>query len=155
MSETALATVASFRDPWGARIAWGRLLAEDVTAYVIHEYHVWIDWRLSQALGGVKLQVPSRLQDEAVRILRALDSGEYADLLDDYEPFSDAGPCPRCGSGDFKVVFSLGAWFSLVFVWLITGIIFPARRNHNFCRKCGYLWDRDLKYDGRYRHPAD
>lgn len=140
-----LVTVAVYRDPWDAHIARGRLHAEDMLAFVIHENHIWMQWPISQAIGGVKLQVPARMCAEAVRILTALEAGEYADLLEDYEPVFGTGPCPRCKSMDLKPIFSIGDWLSLVLLWLILTIIFPAHRHWNFCRNCSYVWDRDLK----------
>ena len=140
-----LVQVGTYRDPWEARIAWGRLQAETIPAYVIHENHIWMCWPISQALGGVKLLVPLRKRDEATTILDAMARGEYDGLLDDYEPVFDSRPCPRCQSQRRKPVFSPLDWFMLMILWLILGIIYPARRHWLFCRDCSYISDRELR----------
>jgi hypothetical protein len=142
--DTSLVTVASFREPWEAHIARGRLEAEDVPAFVTHEHHVTLDWPLSQALGGVKLQVPAHRREEALRILDEIRDGSFDGLLEGYEPIFDSRPCQRCGSDEFRPVFSPSNWVSLLFIWLGLGIIFPAQRRWNRCRRCGFIWNRYL-----------
>ena len=134
----ALVTVATFRDPWDAHIARGRLNAEDVLAFVAHENHIWMKWPISQAIGGVKLQVPAHACEEALQILAALRAGEFDDLLDDYEPVFPTAPCPICGSDDPKRVFPLDRLLLLYALWTI-GIIFPIYRNQQRCKNCGEL----------------
>lgn len=142
---TALVTVASFRDPWEARIAAGLLQSEEILVFVIHENHIWMNWPISQALGGVKLQVPLQVRLQAMQVLDGLKKGEYSDLLEGYEPVYDTRPCPRCQSGDFKPVFSVRGWLSLLIIWICLGIIFPARRRLNSCRRCSYIWEREIE----------
>ena len=48
-------TVASFRDASQARPAKGRMEAEGISAFVLDEYLVGIDWMYSQAIAGVKV----------------------------------------------------------------------------------------------------
>ena len=143
-----LATVAVYRDPWVAHIDRGRLQAEDIPAWLIHEHHVWMQWSIAQAIGGVKLLVPRAERDAALRILEGVKSGEYDGLLDGYQPVFDAGPCGRCGSSDPAPAFSLGTWLLLVGLFLMLGVTFPAHRARNRCRACGHTWNRDLNYDG-------
>ncbi|HEV2333305.1 MAG TPA: hypothetical protein VGV16_09105 [Gammaproteobacteria bacterium] len=140
-----LVTVASFRDPWEAHIVRGRLNAEDVLAFVIHENHAWMNWPISLALGGVKIQVPAGSIDSALQILAAVKAGKYADVLEDYEPVFDNGPCPRCTSLSLTPKFSVRDRISLVILFLFFGITYPAQRSWNRCRNCHNIWNRELK----------
>lgn len=145
MEGSSLVTVASFRDPWEAHIVRGRLEAEEIPVFLAHENHIWLQWQISLALGGVKLQVPESSRESARAILTALETGEYADLLDDYEPVFDAGPCPRCASTNPVPMFSIRDWISLVILFIFFGLTYPAQRSWNFCRNCHHIWNRDLE----------
>lgn len=135
-----LETVASFTDPLQAHIARGRLEAEGVPAYVIHENHVWAAWFLSNALGGVKLQVAQGDADRAQEILAADREGEYAEALD--LPGDEVTPpaCPHCGAVDSFPRFSWQTLLLVVFSLGIVGVIFPPRRDLRQCRRCGTRW---------------
>ncbi len=66
---TSLLTVESFSDPLEAHIAKGRLEAEGIQAFVANEHHIWANWMMSHALGGVRVQVASENIDVAKRII--------------------------------------------------------------------------------------
>ncbi|HEY1773033.1 MAG TPA: hypothetical protein VGH91_07575 [Gammaproteobacteria bacterium] len=134
-------TVASYAYPWEAHIARGRLEADDVLAFVNHEHHIRMNWNLSIALGGVKLQVPAKSYIEAKRILAALDTGEYAGLLDDYDPVYGSGPCPTCGSMELRPVFSWDSLLLWFFFFFSIAIVLPVYRNRLRCIN-GHLWPR-------------
>lgn len=51
-------TIAAFREPAPARIARGFLDSAGIPAEVADEYLVGIHWLYSNAVGGVKLNVP-------------------------------------------------------------------------------------------------
>ena len=55
-------TIASFTSPLEAHMARGRLEAEGIPAFIAHENHIWAEWFLSNALGGVKVQVLKQYQ---------------------------------------------------------------------------------------------
>ena len=135
-----LETVASFTDPLQAHIARGRLEAEGVPAYVIHENHVWAAWFLSNALGGVKLQVVEADARRAREILAADREGEYAGILE--LPGDEATPpaCPHCGAADSFARFSWQTLLLVIFSLGIVGVIFPPRRDLRQCRVCGRRW---------------
>lgn len=90
-------TVATFREPYAAHIARSYLDANEIPAIVIHEHHIGMDWLISQALGGVKLQVEEDGFDDAIELLqnpeRVAEAGEA--VAAETDPNS---MCPRCGS---------------------------------------------------------
>ncbi len=97
----ALTTIASFREAHSAHIARAKLEAAGIPAFVADEHLVGVQWFYSDAIGGVKVQVPASFADEAREIVAAdLSAGVAA------ERHSQRGRrrigraiCPACGSG--------------------------------------------------------
>jgi hypothetical protein len=61
-----------------------------------------MDWPITLALGGVRVQVPAEDLDRARGVVLRVESGVYASELADQ--FGDLGEprCPACDSGDFR-----------------------------------------------------
>lgn len=135
-----LITVATFMNPLEAHIVRGRLEAEHIETYVAHEHHIWANWFLSTALGGVKLQVKPEDAPRAREILRREQAGDYQSLVVDVaEENSVPQPtCPRCHSVDITPERS-SAHLSLLIVWL-SAIPFPYSGVKMTCRNCGHSW---------------
>jgi len=134
-----LITVGRFTSPWNAHLARGRLEAEGVLAYVIHEYHVSIDWPYSQALGGVKEQVHPSNKDQAINIISSHLKGEYSKDLNNEDFEVEMNVCPHCGSSDYsshlpKLLILLN------FATLLFHIIFPIRAKNHICIECSKKW---------------
>ena len=72
MTEDQLVTVGSYIDPIQAHIASGRLESEGIPVVVADEHYIWANWMLSNALGGVKVQVPSSYAEKSRQILSDL-----------------------------------------------------------------------------------
>ena len=86
----------------------------------------------SNALGGVRLQVPSVFGQRAVEIL----SEDLSDALTEQEGI-DSAQCPRCGSSDIEP-HQIGRRMAfLVFL----GLDFPLYpiRNTIKCGQCGHI----------------
>ena len=134
-----LATIATFTSPWEAHIAKGRLGAEGIPAFIAHEHHISAAWFLSNALGGVKLQVPDAYADAAQEIIQAHIKGKYEEALE--QEFSDLeeNACPRCKSKEYKSRFSYGMLL-LVILSLGLSVIFPIRKEIHICKNCGNKW---------------
>ena len=64
-----LATVATFGCPVEANLARNRLEAAGIKAFLADEETVGMVWHLTNALGGIKLQVGDRDAEEALAIL--------------------------------------------------------------------------------------
>ena len=118
-----------------------RLNAEGIHASIAHENHVWNNWPLSNALGGVKVQVPLGELDAARVIEQACRRGEYYNVIaeaSDDEP--DGFKCPNCGSQEIR---SWHTWpeffFSLISVFFGSAIL-PARPSGYRCKQCGVWW---------------
>ncbi len=134
-------TVATFSGPIEAHLARARLEAEGIPCMVMDEYLVRIDWLLSNAIGGVKLVVPS---GEAARARDALrPRPRLVETADEHTPEGELS-CPRCRSLD--VYFHRFDRRVAALAWLVVGFIVPWRRRAWVCAECGYAW--------RERRPA-
>jgi len=131
-------TVATFGQGVDAHLARTKLESEGIQCMVSDEYMVRVNWLLSNAVGGVKLMVPSWEAGRAREILRprphlvvAADpekgDGEDVDLI-----------CPRCHSYDVyyhrfnkRVISLLVLFFGFAVPWLSRLWI---------CKQCDYQW---------------
>jgi len=135
-----LITIATYTNPLEAHIVRGRLQAEGIETYVAHEHHIWANWFLSTALGGVKLQVRPEDAQQAQEILRQEQEGDYEMLVAEADKAS-AEPrpaCPVCGSEDIAPTRRSGR-LSLFIVWL-SSLPLPYSNVTMACRRCGQTW---------------
>jgi hypothetical protein len=135
-----LVTAASFLHPWQAHLFRMRLEAEGIEAVIADEHLVSVDWPMAMALGGVKVQVPAALLDEARAVKAECDAGVYQAALD-REFGADAAPCcPACGAAEI-VRRKPRTWLlALLASFLWTGVIFPLRASRCVCVACGATW---------------
>jgi len=126
----SMITVARFSMPFEAHIAKSRLESEGIPAFVADEHTVGMNWLFSNAMGGVRLQVPSDYADDALRVL--------AEDLSDTDPTADLPPsvrCPHCGGSNVEYV-SLGRKPAFL-TWLILSFPLWKVRKVNRCVDCG------------------
>ncbi len=107
-----LKTIAQYTDPIQAYIAKGRLEASNIPVTIADEYYISANWMISNAIGGVKLQVPDEFTVQAIQVIRRLDAGDYeaTDLVyteevpekPEEQPVDDA--CPYCQSKDIHTL---------------------------------------------------
>lgn len=123
-----------------AHLAKGRLEAEGIPAFVVNEHHVWANWTLSHALGGVRVQVASADAERAARILEDHAAGKFANGLEDEFPDLESEHCPQCGSQDFNSQRRVGMLALVVLTLGLISVIFPIRRAKRTCTQCGTTW---------------
>ena len=125
-----LVTVARYSFPWEAQVNRARLEAEGIPAFVADEQTINMQWLYSDALGGVRLQVPSSCEQQA----RALLSEDRSDELDACQA-SEQPQCPRCSTA-LQSRQRGRRWAFLIFI----GLHFPLfpTRNILHCEHCGY-----------------
>jgi hypothetical protein len=127
-------TVVSFRDAPQAYLAKGRLEAEGISAILLDEYLVEINWTYSQAVGGVKVQVSETDYERANKILRQ----DYSDELKSMDigvPEGDV--CPKCGSQSVGAQrYSLWSLIPSLFFF----VPFFFRKKKWRCAVCGAVW---------------
>ena len=134
-----LVTVATFTNPVEAHIVRGRLESEGITTFVAHEHHIWANWFLSVALGGVKLQVAPADARRAGEILSADRRGEFEALLAAEQPPPAPPACPACNSSDIgRTRASRGI---SLFAAGLASLPLPYTANRLRCRSCGHSWN--------------
>ena len=112
-------TIARFSLAIEAHIARAKLESEGIPAFVADEHTITANWLYSNAMGGVRLQVPNACAEHAHAIL-ATDFTE--DLI--AEQGHDALTCTHCGSSDIQV-FTKGKQFAFAMFLLIDFPLWP------------------------------
>src|SRR6185369_15044667 len=74
-----LITVATFVSPFEAGMAKSELEAYSIPAFIADEFAIGVNPFYSNALGGIKVQVPAKFAEEARQILPAEKSLDAAD----------------------------------------------------------------------------
>lgn len=134
-------TVANFRDVHEAHIAKGMLEAEDIPAIVIDDNMVGMNWLLSQAIGGVRVQVPEEAYDRAMEILKCqqgiVDSTPEANSPEN----SLEDVCPSCGSSSISPQpYSRWSIVAILLSFLAFGLPLFFGRKKWVCKDCGAAW---------------
>jgi hypothetical protein len=140
-------TIASFRDASEAHIVRGLLESEGMHPVIQDEFLIQNDWVYSQAIGGVKLQVPDEEFDLAREIL-ARDPGEQSPSSEETPELCSDDICPKCGScSTTGQQYSL--WSLIPSLILQLPVFFKKRRR--VCTECGEVW----KVENRPNDGAD
>jgi hypothetical protein len=132
---SGLVTVETFTNQVEAHISKGLLESEGIPASLGSEHHVWASWHFSQALGGVRLQVPAELAVQARDVLARQRRGEYQDALEAEQELEQTR-CIGCGSTDLRFTRSFASILLLFLTLGISGLIFPPRINGVKCNSC-------------------
>ena len=123
-------TIAIYSYPYEAHIARAKLESENIPAFVVDEHTINAQWLYSNALGGVKLQVPDSTAATAIEILSEDNTDELVALLGE-----DKLICPDCGSNDLNF-FTKGKRMAF-FIFIITDFpLWPYKRQFK-CLTCG------------------
>ena len=137
-SVASLHVVESFESPWDAHICRGLLESEGVSASLLNQHHISVQWPLALALGGVRVCVDSSSAQRAKAILAARDAGEYEfALCEEYglAPLS----CGVCGSNRTAYRRDLAESALLLAMMFAFGVSAPPSIASVRCRECGTL----------------
>jgi hypothetical protein len=139
-----LVTIATFTNPIEAHIVRGRLECEEILAFVSHEHHIWAKWSLSQALGGVKIQVAPPLAEQASQIISDINAGVFTLVSEVDESESEDVHCPNCNAT--SIIWRAWSWKFSLLVLFFLHIPIPYSTCLLKCKKCGSRWtDRDIR----------
>lgn len=127
-------TLTSFSTPLEAHMMRGRLEAEGIAVQIADEHLINADWLMSQALGGVKLQVDAADLARAEALLGELAAAEF-----EWEQEPSPEPvCPHCGSTEIGEQKTL--WRLAMLLFFLEHVPLPAGRGRWQCRHCGHRW---------------
>jgi len=135
-------TVATYLHPVQAWIARNRLADEGIRAFVHDEFTVNVYWLYSNAIHGVKVQVPHTHTDAAHAVLSGLaplnNDGDRAESAGTRptEPREDHPTCEQCGSENIAEM----AWAKrkIYLFWLLLGFPVPIPGENTVCFNCGH-----------------
>lgn len=125
-------TIARYSFPWEAQIVKARLDAEGIPAFVADEQTINMQWLYSNAMGGVRLQVPKAFASRAIEILAEDHSDEFEEVQG-----VDVVACKACGSAKTEPHQIGRRWAFLVFLGLDFPL-FPVKNTYR-CTDCGYI----------------
>lgn len=131
-------TLITFTNQLEAHIVLGRLQAEGIPAYIAFEHHIAVEWWLSLALGGVRIQVPKGYYESALNILEAINNGKYENTLLEEFGLSDPVVCPSCSSKNTASIAWL--WKLAIFLGFLTMLHVPYTRHLFKCGSCSAKW---------------
>lgn len=126
--------IASYTNPHEAEVVRGLLEDHGIDAVLQDSMSVHMNWLYSNAIGGVKLLVPSD-QEAMAREILELGVPEEAATSDE---------CPNCGSHDLKDLRPpiIPTFFNMAII-ILTGLFmvpFGYRRDRHECCSCGTTW---------------
>ena len=127
-----LVPVRSFDNYIEANILLGKLQEEGITCFLRDEFTITVDPILTNALGGIKLEVPEDQTEEARKLLEQFDEERRALLI-----------CPACGSTEVEYISNpskSGNWISNVISYLFSGYSVSIRKTYH-CFHCGNDFD--------------
>jgi hypothetical protein len=131
-----LVTLQHFRDVPEALLAKGKLESAGIACALADGNLVRMDWLLSNAIGGIRLQVHQQ-DAEAARAI--LDEPIPPEFREEEVGESYAQPqCPRCYSLD--IGFEKINRFWTYGLWLLLSFPIPVRKNNWKCYTCGIEW---------------
>ena len=121
-------TIRTFDNYFSANIMLTRLQDAGVICYLKDEYTVTIDPILSNAIGGIKLNIRQEDASMVNEILRRFD-----------EEYLRSAVCPDCGSNNILLVPVQGAgnFITAIFTWMFSSYAVAAENVYQ-CQKCGY-----------------
>lgn len=134
-----LVTIASFSFPHEAHLAKAQLEAAGIPGFIADEHTINMQWLYSDAMGGVRLQVPEEFAAEAKELLskpvEILEDPDTHLLLQTEEP---SPRCPACGTAMAgRRTDRRAAMIS----WLLLGLPLFLGRDIRRCPSCGKTVD--------------
>ncbi|MDP4283109.1 MAG: hypothetical protein Q8891_01695 [Bacteroidota bacterium] len=88
-----LVTIRTFQNYFSTHILLTKLRHEGIECYLKDEFTITVDPFLSNAVGGIKLVVKQKDEQEACELLRLFD-----------EEYRNSVACPKCGSHSIELV---------------------------------------------------
>ena len=133
MKSTELITIRTYLTPFEAHLARTKLEGDGIQAFIQDEYLIGVHWYWSNALGGVKVQVPEPEAQRADHLL----SGHSEDERPPSPLTTAEYTCPSCGSEDVDIVLRRQRLTYLLLLLLQFPVLRPYAALK--CRACGSL----------------
>jgi hypothetical protein len=122
-------TVDRFFHPTDAHIAAGKLKSEGIPVFLLGINHASANWLISNALGGIRLQVPANHADVARQLLAEIAKPDAI----------REAKCPKCGGTDTSAM-SNSRKLAFLAIHLFSFPL-PWRKRRRHCQSCGSEWE--------------
>lgn len=129
-----LVTIAQYRDLPEAGLAKSKLEAVGIPCFLDNEYTVGVNWLYSNALGGLKLNVPEECAEEAKAIIEEIIETVASEVSEGL--LSDSA-CPACGSTEIEPHNFTGKFAAITLLFSLPLFLFWKRY---CCKSCGHRW---------------
>ncbi len=129
-------TIETYTSPWEAHIARGLFENEGIYCFLFNECQIWVDWQMSQALGGVRVQVEAADVPRALAVIKARQDGEYERALETEWNLTSVN-CPNCVSHNLGTTHSISTALVVFGLGILFGLFFPIAPEGRRCKSCG------------------
>jgi len=129
-----LVTVAQYRDLPEAGLAKSKLEAAGIPCFLDNEYTIGANWLYSNALGGVKLNVPEKYAEEAKFIIEESAEPVEQEVTEGLLPES---ACPACGATEIETKNYTRNFAAVSLLISLPVFLFLKRYR---CKSCGHRW---------------
>jgi hypothetical protein len=136
VTRSSLVTLQHFRDIPEALLAKGKLESAGIECLLADGNVVRMDWLLSNAIGGIRLQVRQHDLESARALLDEPIPAEFED--EDLGEAFVQPRCPRCCSLD--IGFEKIDRFWTYGLWLLLSFPVPIRKGNWKCSTCAAEW---------------
>lgn len=133
-----LVTIKTFTYPHEAYVIRGKLESEGIQTFLKDEMTVQVYNFYSNAVGGVKLQVPSEDVERALSIIDSVKEIPHEVVVFSKKELAGTNTCPFCHSENISRTRKAN-WLTLL-PYLIVGFIFPVFKKSYVCFDCGKEW---------------
>jgi len=125
-----MVTIGSYSTPFEANLVKSQLESAGIPVFIADEFTIGMNWLYSNALGGVKVQVPESLALEAQELLatevRTSTTNDIATTT-----------CPQCGSKNTEDFLDKRGSF---LTWILLGFPLLLPSNKKKCSDCDHRW---------------
>jgi hypothetical protein len=134
-NDRRFAVIGTYLNPLEAHISRALIVSQGIPAVLSNEHHVWANWQLSLALGGVRLLVPIERVSDANELFALMNSGQLEDALN--RQWELPTPvCNKCGSAQLEEVHCRGSISSALLALFFGVPVIPLPKK-KVCAKCG------------------
>jgi hypothetical protein len=128
-------TLCRVRDPGDAEELRAYLESHEVPCFLHSIEHVGLYWLISDAIGGVRVQVPTDHRERAEELLRADASAEVEARPEFAHSNEPRDGCPRCASENVRLDRLERMTKSIALLFTLP---FAVGKNLWFCEDCGH-----------------
>ena len=134
-----LVTISTYTTAIDAHIVALRLRYEGIPCFLGAEQHVWAQWSISVALGGVRVQVPSPFIAEAKKVVWRIQNSDYVQELSTPELLPSEPACLACSSTE-AIPLCWSEKIALLVLFLYS-LPTPYNQHRYRCGSCGHKWE--------------